>query len=227
MLTPGGFLSGSGVRGAPLYPPGKFYKYTFPPIRSSCLRAPRTLHPSLRAPAPSLASPYPSPVITHHIIFCSATPMTSHDPPRLCAHPSLLLHGYIMYMLNELLAKYPRLGITGPPHSGKTSLSALVTDRPVIHCDNLIDGLRWDDIPSAIIQACYASPLLVEGCQVPRAVRAGLKLDAILCLTEPFTELTPKQRAFAKGIMTILHQVERIRLVREIVWYNNITGHEL
>jgi hypothetical protein len=97
--------------------------------------------------------------------------------------------------LANLLATYKRLGVTGAPGTGKSYLADnAVTDRPVIHCDAVLP-LPWDEIPQAVITLCKAyggQPLVVEGCEVPMAVRAGLALDAILVLETPVEEQSDK-----------------------------------
>src|SRR5262245_58008461 len=80
----------------------------------------------------------------------------------------------------ELLTQYPRLVITGAPNTGKSFLSATVSDRAVVHTDWWIkrpDGTNWawDAVPFIVIGACNGlSSFVVEGVRGADAVRQGL-----------------------------------------------------
>lgn len=111
-------------------------------------------------------------------------------------------------VLSELLGEFPKIGIIGPPHTGKTSLSYLVKERPVIHTDSFINE-PWSEVPYSIIKT--VKPLdsfLIEGMQVPRAMRKGLPLDCILFLPHIFGELTTRQNAMWKGTITVLSSID-------------------
>lgn len=107
---------------------------------------------------------------------------------------------------DELLRKYNRLAIAGGPHVGKTTLARLVTDRPVVHTDDLMH-LDWDTVPPAIIVACATHErFVVEGVQVPRALRKGLTVDAVVWLDRPHTPLSKGQAAMSKGVLNVFCQ---------------------
>lgn len=106
--------------------------------------------------------------------------------------------------LAEALAKYPRIAIAGGPKVGKTTLSQQVADRPVIHTDDWIEA-PWEDVPHIVIAACKDKPrYVVEGVQVPRALRKGLEVDAVVWLDQPFAHLNPRQVGMAKAVQTVL-----------------------
>lgn len=108
--------------------------------------------------------------------------------------------------LTELLAKYPRLVITGAPRTGKTSLTLQVTDRPVIHTDDWLT-LPWRNVPEPVkVEAEKHASFVVEGVRAPDVLRHGLEVDAVLYLKTPKVEQTPEQINMGKGIDTVLAQ---------------------
>lgn len=106
--------------------------------------------------------------------------------------------------LRDMLKAHARVAVVGAPKTGKTTLTAQVTDRPVIHADDLIP-LGWSEASAELAQKCnaIAGPMCVEGVSVPRALRKGLRVDAVLLLSQPFTPHTPGQAAMAKGVRTV------------------------
>lgn len=89
----------------------------------------------------------------------------------------------------SLLKKYPRIAMTGGPKSGKTTLSRLANgSRTVIHTDDFRESDREPDAWSKASQMVTDTvneekgKLLVEGVAVPRALRKGMKVDAVLWL---------------------------------------------
>lgn len=113
-----------------------------------------------------------------------------------------------------LLSRYRRIGIVGAPKAGKTTLTALVTDRPVIHTDDWIDA-GWADAPLKVIEAITSpdAPFVVEGVIVPRAVRKGLQLDALLFLPTPLAQLNARQVAMVIAQLTVLESMSPRPLV--------------
>ncbi len=120
--------------------------------------------------------------------------------------------------LAGVLALHKRIGVTGEPRSGKTTISRLVTDRTVIHTDpNDLkarygeEALDWDDkqevwdaAPSFIMAACADREcFFVEGVTVARALRKGLEVDAVIFFDDPVIDQTPKQAAMGKGVQKI------------------------
>jgi hypothetical protein len=110
--------------------------------------------------------------------------------------------------VEDALVRFPRVAITGAPRVGKTWLaSSYGTDREVIHTDTW-QGVEWAKQPELIVAAC--SPLhrfLLEGVQVPRALRKGLVVDALIWLYTPAAEQTREQKSMGKAIATVLNGI--------------------
>ncbi len=104
------------------------------------------------------------------------------------------------------LARYPRVAVTGGPKSGKTSICTGVTDRFVLHTDDLIEE-KWEDVPGIVrLRLADKASFVVEGVQVPRALRRGLVVDAVVWMRSAKTSLTPGQRTMAKAVGTVFEQ---------------------
>lgn len=108
----------------------------------------------------------------------------------------------------ELLDIYPRLALSGVVQSGKTLLTPVATDRRVVHTDDIREmGVRFIDVPAKAIEMLEGEEkFLVAGVQVPRALRKGLKVDALVWLDQPLSALLPAQEAFGRGVRGIMHQ---------------------
>lgn len=108
----------------------------------------------------------------------------------------------------SVLAKHARVAIAGGPRTGKTSLSR-ANDRPNIHARKTIHGDDyisddWSANSAEIVRLCAPLPsFVVEGVQVPRALRKGLIVDAVIWLDKPHVPLTKAQQAMAKGVATV------------------------
>ena len=123
--------------------------------------------------------------------------------------------------LRDLLDRHDRVGITGAPKCGKTTLAMECSDRIVVHTDSTMES-DWSEQPHEIIGMLDGvKRFLVEGVQVPRAMRKGLELDALLVLSKPYVEQTKRQQGMGKGVETVLkdweqknpkHGVELVRL---------------
>lgn len=105
-----------------------------------------------------------------------------------------------------------RIGITGAPGTGKSTLSETITGLPVVHADDVLalpDGTKraWDDIGPAVCELCPSGKLLVEGTEVPQAVRSGLRLDLLYVLTEPCEHQEPAHLHLWASMLTVLKQV--------------------
>lgn len=109
------------------------------------------------------------------------------------------------------------LAIAGGPRTGKTTLAtelALRSGTALLSTDALI-GLGWSEASQAVAaQLLTASAdLIVEGVAVARALRkalgqtAGRPCDRLLVLERPRLELSPGQRAMAKGVDTVLAEI--------------------
>jgi len=110
--------------------------------------------------------------------------------------------------LRMLIELYPRLAIAGGPKSGKTTLALAIGDgRRILHGDSWM-GEDWSETSRLIAGAanCLDEPFIVEGVQVPRALRKGMKADAVIWLDRPHQQLTPGQESMAKGCKTVLRE---------------------
>lgn len=120
---------------------------------------------------------------------------------------SLLSRWKLLDMFAHILVDHDRVAIAGGPRSGKTTLSKIVTDRPIFGTDALIGAISWEDAPHEIMRtlAEMSGPRwVVEGVQVPRALRKGLAADAVLWLGGARSALTSGQDIMRKGVETVM-----------------------
>lgn len=103
----------------------------------------------------------------------------------------------------DLLSRYPRVAIAGGPRTGKTTLSGIGDGRAVVHTDDWIDKTEWEGVPTEVIKACGSGPVIVEGVQVPRALRKGLSVDCVVWCERPRALQTRKQLIMLAGLRTI------------------------
>ncbi len=107
-----------------------------------------------------------------------------------------------------VLSRYKRIAIVGGPRVGKSTLAARVTDRPVFSTDEFM-GTPWDDVPGAVNAKAdtQGASWVVEGVQVARALRKGLKPDVVVYLDGPAHEaLSTGQEAMAKAVATVFDE---------------------
>lgn len=116
---------------------------------------------------------------------------------------SPIVSDYLREWWLDILSRYPRVAIAGGPRTGKTTLSAIGDGRPVVHTDDWIDKTEWDGVPTEVIKACGAGPVIVEGVQVPRALRKGLSVDCVVWCERPRALQTRKQLIMLAGLRTI------------------------
>lgn len=107
----------------------------------------------------------------------------------------------------SVLTSHARIAIAGGPRTGKTTLSQRVTDRPVFHGDDHI-ALGWSQASEHLAAQVNAAagPLVVEGVQVPRALRKGMRVDVVIWLERPYVAQTPEQAIMAKGCRTVFDE---------------------
>jgi len=110
--------------------------------------------------------------------------------------------------ISRLMQDNSRIAITGAPLTGKTTLAKSVSESksiPVIHGDDY-NELGWSESSKAMADAVNAieGAVIVEGVQVARAIRKGMRIDALLYLSEPFELLNTGQISMAKGVETVL-----------------------
>lgn len=112
---------------------------------------------------------------------------------------------------DDVLKKYDRVAIVGPPRCGKTTLAKRVKDRPVFWSDDYKE-YDWSEASRRIAEDLNALPRFVaEGVAMVRAVRKGLRVDVMLLLDEPLVPQNRGQQVMGAGIMTILDDVRRQR----------------
>jgi hypothetical protein len=103
------------------------------------------------------------------------------------------------------LQQHQRVVIAGVGGSGKTTLSELVKDRPVLHTDDYINGQHWDDAPKRCAEGVPPGPVVIEG--VRALATAKLLKDPVtlvIWLDQPHASVrhTPEQARAAAGRRT-------------------------
>jgi hypothetical protein len=95
----------------------------------------------------------------------------------------------------------------GGPKTGKTTLANRVDDRLVFHTDDY-RHLPWSDVPHAIIRDLAGKDtFILEGVQVPRTLRKGLSVDAIVYMTRPkVRDRRPRQSSMDKAVRTVFDE---------------------
>lgn len=111
--------------------------------------------------------------------------------------------------LQAFIKAYPRLAITGPSSAGKTTLTHRLDDgsRKIFHNDDF-KHLDWSESSAEEarrVNECEG-PLIVEGVTVARALRKGMRVDAVIWLDKPHIPVKPGQVAQGKGILTVLRE---------------------
>ena len=111
--------------------------------------------------------------------------------------------------LKSFVEQYPRLAITGAPKTGKTTLARKLDDgkRRLFHNDDF-KHLEWSAASEHIAKEVneHDGPCIVEGVTVPRALRKGMRVDAVLWLSKPYREQKAGQVAMGKGCQTVLRE---------------------
>ena len=112
--------------------------------------------------------------------------------------------------LEECLAKYKRIAITGGPRTGKTTLAGRIADRPIVHTDDY-KHLDWSECSRYVCALVneMKGPLVVEGVRVPHALRKGMLVDAVIWLDQPLMALTRGQRAMRDACNTVMMEVRQ------------------
>lgn len=128
-------------------------------------------------------------------------------------------------VFDEVVSKYRRIAITGGPRAGKTTWAQRITDRAVIHTDDFRSS-PWPEVPFLVIEACQErQAFCVEGVQVPRALRKGLEVDAVIWLSEPLLELSDGQERMRKGTDTIFRDWQATALRLPEIFHGEILGN--
>lgn len=110
-----------------------------------------------------------------------------------------------MTPISRILATFPRIAIAGGPGSGKTTLASVVDDRSVVHTDDYM-GEEWSEVPSLVIGACDSDRFVVEGVQVPRSLRRGLEVDAVVWLPGAKKTLNKRQDGMRRAVKTVMKE---------------------
>ncbi len=104
---------------------------------------------------------------------------------------------------------FDKVAIAGAPKTGKTTLAKLITDRAVFHSDDLLtEGMPWSG-QSADLAAnmnVKEGKFVVEGMTVPRALRKGMKVDAVIWLNTPKVDQTKGQVTMGKAARTVFNE---------------------
>ena len=112
-----------------------------------------------------------------------------------------------MTWFQDILQNHGRVAIAGGPKTGKTTLTIGVTDRLVHHGDDWI-YLGWSESSEHIAVAVNNNnyPVVVEGVQVPRALRKGMRVNCVIWLSIPHMALTENQQAMTNGCGTVMRE---------------------
>ena len=112
----------------------------------------------------------------------------------------------------NVLRLYRRVAIVGGPRVGKTTIATFarerISDRRVfLHEEFKTFDLSGPDAPLAMIGATQnLASFLIEGVTVARALRKGMKVDAVVYLHKPRVPRIKGQITMAKGVHTVFKQ---------------------
>ncbi len=110
--------------------------------------------------------------------------------------------------IEDILVDHEKIAIAGPPRCGKTLLAEGFygyTEEPwLLLPADLLMHKTWEETPHVIIDVLHHfERYIVEGVQVGRALRKGLKPDIVIYLSHPHVEMSKGQITMAKGCETI------------------------
>lgn len=114
------------------------------------------------------------------------------------------------------MSQYKRVAVAGGPKTGKSTLAAGVTDRPVIHTDD-VKHEQWENVPFVCIARVKdLDSFLIEGVQVPRCLRKGMVVDAVIWLSKAKATRTQGQQTMAQAVATVFDDWRRSFNLRNI-----------
>jgi energy-coupling factor transporter ATP-binding protein EcfA2 len=108
--------------------------------------------------------------------------------------------------LQAIVSSNKRVAVTGAPTSGKTYLTSRLQGCTVVHGDELTKDLEWSqssEVMSKFVNALDADHIVIEGVQVPRAIRKGMKVDVLVVLPMP-ANLDKRHVGMSKSIATVI-----------------------
>lgn len=164
-------------------------------------------------------------MFTEYTLNCSCQMGRNHVRPiGWILNPECELHGPVGLALQrraEEIASlgYSKIALTGQVNSGKTALSRAVSaigGFRIGHCDTLMGpNVGWSDVSEAASRWFSESgKVLVEGTQVPRALRKWLEANpegspcgAVIFLNEQLAPCTNRQVGTGKGAATVLNNI--------------------
>lgn len=105
--------------------------------------------------------------------------------------------------LRRALTQHQRIAIAGVPRAGKTTLSTLVKDRPVLHTDDFI-GDDWDNVPARVAGKVPLGACVIEGVRALAVAKLLGDVTCVIWLDQPHESVryTPEQARAAKGRRT-------------------------
>lgn len=66
---------------------------------------------------------------------------------------------------------------------------------------------KWEDVPAIVMERLRGMPsFVVEGVQVPRSLRKGLVVDAVVWMSRPKVPLTVGQEVMTKAVSTVFSE---------------------
>lgn len=116
-----------------------------------------------------------------------------------------------------------RIVITGGPRTGKTTLAKSLGMGVTLHSDDVI-ALGWSEASLAVSHWFDApGPWVIEGVALPRALRKwldrnseGAPCDVLIWLGKPRVALTPGQHTMAKGVATVMVEIDELLRARGV-----------
>jgi len=100
--------------------------------------------------------------------------------------------------------KHKRVAIAGGPRTGKTLLAAAMAgERYALSTDDYIKTTAFEDVPDEVMRELQGrDSFVLEGVQVARCLRSGLRVDAVIVLEEAFEE-KPEHASMRKACATV------------------------
>lgn len=117
-------------------------------------------------------------------------------------------------VIREAMREHRVVALAGGPNTGKTTVASQILeanpDTVLIHGDDYLE-LGWSASSQALRDAANAETgnLLIEGVQVPRAIRKGMDVGCLIVLTKVHEYNTKRQAALAKGMHTVITELSQ------------------